>query len=267
MIRVIVIGAPGKMGQRVIAQLRTDPELQLVGALAHAAHPDLGRDAGEVAGGGALGVSVVHELEPLLTQTDVIIDFSVADATLAYMPKIAAAGKAMVIGTTGFTDSQQDEIERLSADMRCFLAPNMSLGVNVLFQVVRQVAAALGADYDVEIMEAHHRTKVDAPSGTALRMASIIAETLGRNLDDVGVYGRQGMIGERSDTEIGIQVIRAGDIIGEHTVIFGGMGERLELIHRSQNRDNFARGGLRAAKWVVQQPAGLYSMEDLLRQD
>ncbi|MEE8302727.1 MAG: 4-hydroxy-tetrahydrodipicolinate reductase, partial [Candidatus Tectomicrobia bacterium] len=199
--------------------------------------------------------------------TDVIIDFSVADATLAYMPKIAAAGKAMVIGTTGFTDSQQDEIKRLSADMRCFLAPNMSLGVNVLFQVVRQVAAALGADYDVEIMEAHHRTKVDAPSGTALRMASIIAETLGRNLDDVGVYGRQGMIGERSDTEIGIQVIRAGDIIGEHTVIFGGMGERLELIHRSQNRDNFARGGLRAAKWVVQQPAGLYSMEDLLRQD
>ncbi len=267
MIRVIVIGAPGKMGQRVIAQLRTDPELQLVGALAHAAHPDLGRDAGEVAGGGALGVAVVHELEPLLTQTDVIIDFSVADATLAYMPKIAAAGKAMVIGTTGFTDSQQDEIKRLSADMRCFLAPNMSLGVNVLFQVVRQVAAALGADYDVEIMEAHHRTKVDAPSGTALRMASIIAETLGRNLDDVGVYGRQGMIGERSDTEIGIQVIRAGDIIGEHTVIFGGMGERLELIHRSQNRDNFARGGLRAAKWVVQQPAGLYSMEDLLRQD
>ncbi len=267
MIRVIVIGAPGRMGQRVIAQLRTDPELQLVGALAHASHPDLGRDAGEVAGGGALGVAVVHELEALLTQTDVIIDFSVADATLAYMPKIAAAGKAMVIGTTGFTDSQQDEIKRLSADMRCFLAPNMSLGVNVLFQVVRQVAAALGADYDVEIMEAHHRTKVDAPSGTALRMASIIAETLGRNLDDVGVYGRQGMIGERSDTEIGIQVIRAGDIIGEHTVIFAGMGERLELIHRSQNRDNFARGGLRAAKWVVQQPAGLYSMEDLLRQD
>ncbi len=267
MIRVIVIGASGRMGQRVIAQLRADPELQLVGALAHASHPDLGRDAGEVAGGGALGVAVVHELEALLTQTDVIIDFSVADATLAYMPKIAAAGKAMVIGTTGFTDSQQDEIERLSADMRCFLAPNMSLGVNVLFQVVRQVAAALGADYDVEIMEAHHRTKVDAPSGTALRMASIIAETLGRNLDEVGVYGRQGMIGERSDTEIGIHVIRAGDIIGEHTVIFGGMGERLELIHRSQNRDNFARGGLRAAKWVVQQPAGLYSMEDLLRQD
>ena len=167
MIRVIVIGAPGRMGQRVIAQLRTDPELQLVGALAHASHPDLGRDAGEVAGGGALGVAVVHELEALLTQTDVIIDVSVADATLSYMPKIAAAGKAMVIGRTGFTDSQQDEIERLSADMRCFLAPKMSLGVNVLFQVVRQVAAALGADYDVEIMEAHHRTKVDAPSGTA----------------------------------------------------------------------------------------------------
>jgi 4-hydroxy-tetrahydrodipicolinate reductase len=144
------------------------------------------------------------------------------------------------------------------------MAPNMSLGVNVLFQVLRHVATVLGADYDVEILEAHHRTKVDAPSGTALRMAAIVAETQGRSLDDVAVYGRQGMVGRRSQTEIGIQAIRAGDIVGEHTVIFGGIGERLELVHRTQSRDTFAQGAIRAAKWIVQQSPGLYSMEDLL---
>jgi 4-hydroxy-tetrahydrodipicolinate reductase len=148
--------------------------------------------------------------------------------------------------------------------MRCFLAPNMSVGVNALFQILRQVAALL-PDYDVEIIEAHHRTKVDAPSGTALRLAAIVAERREQRLEDVAVYGRQGIVGRRTDPEIGIQAIRAGDIVGEHTVIFGGLGERLELVHRTQNRDTFAHGALRAAKWIVQQPPGLYSMEDLLR--
>lgn len=262
----MVIGAPGKMGQRVVTLLRTDPELELVGALTHQAHPDLGRDAGDVAGGGPLGVVIAHDITPLLPRVDVIIDFSVADATLAYMPLIAASGKAIVIGTTGFSKQQQLQLQQFSAHMRCFVAPNMSLGVNVLLQAVRQVAALLGADYDVEIIEAHHRTKLDAPSGTALQAASMIAAALGRNLDEVAVYGRQGRVGKRTDTEIGIQSIRAGDIVGEHTVIFGGMGERLEFVHRSQSRDNFARGALRAAKWLYQQPAGLYGMEDLLRQ-
>lgn len=266
MTRIIVIGAPGKMGQRVVTLLRDDPDLELVGALAHQAHPDLGRDAGDVAGGRPLGVAVTHDIAPLLSNADVVIDFSVAEASMTYLPLIAASGKAMVIGTTGFSKPQQAELQRLSAHMRCFIAPNMSLGVNVLLQAVRQVAVILGADYDVEIIEAHHRTKVDAPSGTALQAASIIADALGRDLGAVAVYGRQGLVGKRSDTEIGIQSIRAGDIVGEHTVIFGGMGERLEFVHRSQSRDNFARGALRAAKWICQQPVGLYGMEDLLRQ-
>jgi 4-hydroxy-tetrahydrodipicolinate reductase len=266
-VRVMVIGAPGRMGRRVIDLIRAEPGLELAGALAHAAHPDLGRDVGDIAGVGPMGVSLEHDLGNKLPQSDVIIDFSIPTATLEYMPMVAAANKAMVIGTTGFTGSQLEDITRLSQGMRCFVAPNMSLGVNVLFQVLRQVAAVLGPDYDVEIVEAHHRTKIDAPSGTALRLAAIIAEALGRTLDEVAVYGRQEMIGQRSATEIGIQSIRAGDIVGEHTVMFGGTGERLELIHRSQSRDNFARGALRAAKWIVQQPAGLYSMEDLLAQD
>lgn len=265
-LRIIVLGASGKMGQRVVTLLRNDPELELVGALTHQAHPDIGRDVGNVAGGAPLGVAVTYDMAPLLPRADVIIDFSRADATLTYMPQVAAAGKAMVIGTTGFSKPQQRELQRFAAQMPCFVAANMSLGVNVLLQAVQQVATILGNDYDVEIIEAHHRTKIDAPSGTALQAAALIAGARGRNLDEVAVYGRQGTVGKRSDTEIGIQSIRAGDIVGEHTVIFGGMGERLEFVHRSQSRDNFARGALRAAKWLYQKPAGLYGMEDLLHQ-
>jgi 4-hydroxy-tetrahydrodipicolinate reductase len=252
------------MGRRLIDLLRTDAELQLTGALAHAAHPALGRDVGEVAGVGVVGVPLQCDLARLLPQADVVIDFSRAEATMAYVGLASAARKAMVIGTTGFSPAQQDEIGRLSQHMPCFLAPNMSVGVNVVFQLLRQ-AASLLPDYDVEIVEAHHRTKVDAPSGTALRMAAIVAGQRGMQLGDVAVYGRQGMVGRRTDPEIGIQAIRAGDIVGEHTVLFGGTGERLEIAHRTQNRDTFAYGALRAAKWIVQQPPGLYSMEDLLR--
>jgi 4-hydroxy-tetrahydrodipicolinate reductase len=184
---------------------------------------------------------------------------------LTYMRLAAEHQKAMVIGTTGFSAAQRQDIARLSQRIPCLLAPNMSIGVQVMFQVLRQLTALLGPGYDVEILEAHHRMKVDAPSGTALRMAGIVAETLGRDLDDVAVYGRQGVVGRRSATEIGIQALRAGDIVGEHTVIFGGIGERLELVHRSHSRDTFAQGAIRAAKWIVQQPPGLYSMEDLVR--
>ena len=264
LIRIIVIGAPGKMGRRLVDLIQTDPELTLTGAVTHREHPALGRDAGEVAGVGVVGVPLGSDLAALLPQAEVVIDFSVAEATLAYLRLTAAAQKAMVIGTTGFTGAQRDDIARLSQGMRCFLAPNMSVGVNVLFQLLRR-AAVLLPNYDVEIIEAHHRTKVDAPSGTALRLGTIVAEQRGQTLDDVAIYGRQGIVGRRADPEIGIQAIRAGDIVGEHTVIFGGLGERLELIHRTQNRDTFAHGALRAAKWIVQQPPGLYSMEDLLQ--
>jgi 4-hydroxy-tetrahydrodipicolinate reductase len=262
--RVIVIGAPGKMGRRLVDLIRTDPELALTGAVAHSAHPALGRDIGEIAGMGGVGVPLASDLATLLPQADVVIDFSVAAATMAYLRLVTTAQKAMVIGTTGFSAAQRDEIARLSQGIQCFLAPNMSVGVNVLFQLLRH-AATLLPNYDVEIIEAHHRTKVDAPSGTALRLGAIVAERRGQTLDDVAMYGRQGVVGRRTDPEIGIQAIRAGDIVGEHTVIFGGMGERLELIHRTQNRDTFAHGALRAAKWIVQQPPGLYSMEDLLQ--
>jgi 4-hydroxy-tetrahydrodipicolinate reductase len=265
LIRVIVTGATGKMGRRVIDLVQADPELELVGAITHRTHAALGRDAGEVAGIGPIGVVLEHDCTRALPQADVIIDFSVADAALAYIGLAAAQAKAIVVGTTGFTAAQHEDIRRLSQHMPCFVAPNMSVGVNVMLQVLRQLVILLGPDYDIEILEAHHRTKVDAPSGTALRMAAVAAEARGNRLDDVAVYVRQGMIGRRSDTEVGIQVVRAGEIVGEHTVLFGGPGERLELVHRSQSRDTFASGALRAVKWLLQQPWGLYSMEDLLR--
>jgi 4-hydroxy-tetrahydrodipicolinate reductase len=252
------------MGRRLVDLIRLDPELMLTGAVAHSAHAALGCDVGEIAGVGVVGVPLEHDLAKLLPQADVVIDFSVAEATIASLRLAAAAHRAMVIGTTGFTAAQRDEIARLSQRMQCFLAPNMRVGVNVLFQLLRR-AAVLLPNYDVEIIEAHHRTKVDAPSGTALRLGAIVAEQRGQTLDDVAMYGRQGVVGRRTDREIGIQAIRAGDIVGEHTVIFGGLGERLELIHRTQNRDTFAHGALRAAKWIIQQPPGLYSMEDLLQ--
>lgn len=263
--RVIVTGATGRMGRRVLELVHAAPDLELVGAITRALHPALGRDVGESVGLGPVGIVLEHDIHRVLPQGDVVIDFSVASAAIAYAQAAASQQKAMVIGTTGFTAEQRATLAQLSHTMRCFLAPNMSVGVNVMFQAVRQLVTLLGADYDVEIVEAHHRTKIDAPSGTALRLAGIVAETRGKMLDDVAVYGRHGVIGKRSDAEVGIQAIRAGDIVGDHTVLFGGPGERLELIHRSQSRDTFARGALRAATWILQQPPGLYSMEDLLR--
>ena len=249
MIRVLVTGATGKMGRRVIDLVHADPELELVGAITHGTHAALGRDAGEVAGIGPLGVVVEHDCTRTLSQADVIIDFSVTDAALAYIRLAAAHAKAIVVGTTGFTAAQHADIRHLSQHMPCFMGPNMSMGVNVMLHVLGQLVTLLGPGYDIEILEAHHRTKVDAPSGTALRIAAVVAEARGNHLDDVA----------------GIQVVRAGEIVGEHTVLFGGPGERLELVHRSQSRDTFASGALRAAKWMMQQPWGLYSMEDLLR--
>jgi len=170
----------------------------------------------------------------------------------------------MVIGTTGITSESLKEVESLARKTRCVLAPNMSVGVNVMFKIAQEMAGILGNDYDMEILEVHHRLKKDAPSGTAMRLAQILADSVGRNLEEVAVYERKGIIGKRTDKEIGIQTWRAGDITGEHTVMFGGIGERLELIHRAHNRDNFARGAVRAATWVIKQPKGLYDMQDVL---
>jgi 4-hydroxy-tetrahydrodipicolinate reductase len=253
------------MGRRLVALIQDEPAMELAGAVTYSEHEALGRDAGEVAGVGPLGVPLVAGLAACRGRADVVIDFSVPPATLAYLAQARTMGTAMVIGTTGFTAEQRREIERLSQDIPCLLSPNMSVGVHVMFQLLRQAATLLGASFDVEIIEAHHRTKIDAPSGTALRMGEIIAHTRQQTLADTAVYSRQGTTGRRADTAIGIQAIRGGDIVGEHTVIFAGIGERIELVHRSQSRDNFGRGALRAAQWIVTQAPGLYEMEDMLR--
>ena len=264
MIKAIVAGAAGRMGKRIIHMIHQNQETMLTGAFERSDHPDVGEDAGQIAGAGDLGVKIGSSLEDVIDKGQVLIDFTTPKATLENMRAVSARGIAMVIGTTGITGDALKEVDGIGSKIRCVLAPNMSVGVNVMFKIAGEIAQILGNDYDIEILEAHHRLKKDAPSGTAMRLGQIIAEAVNRDLEKVAVYERKGIIGERSDEEIGIQTWRAGDITGEHTVMFGGIGERLELIHRAHNRDNFARGAVRAALWVVNQPQGLYDMQDVL---
>lgn len=264
MIRTIVAGAAGRMGKRIIQMIRDDHDITLAGAFERPDSPDINRDAGEVAGAGNMGVMIADSLTGVIDIGDVLIDFTNPQTTLNNMRSAVAHGLAMVIGTTGITGEMLEEIKEQASKIRCVMAPNMSVGVNVMFKIAQEIALILGNDYDMEIIETHHRLKKDAPSGTAIRLAQILAETVGRNIEKVGVYQRKGNIGERSNDEIGIQSLRAGDITGEHTVMFGGIGERLELIHRAHNRDNFARGALRAVKWLMKQPNGIYDMQDVL---
>lgn len=264
MLKVIIAGAAGRMGKRIIHMIHQNPEVALKGAFERPDHPDLNKDAGLVAGTGELGVRIADSLKDVIEMGDVIIDFTSPQATLTNIREAASKGSAMVIGTTGIGGETLREVESLARGTRCVLAPNMSVGVNVMFKIAGEMARILGNDYDMEILETHHRLKKDAPSGTAGRLARILADAVGRDLEKVAVFERKGMIGERTDEEIGIQTWRAGDITGEHTVMFGGIGERLELIHRAHNRDNFARGAVRAALWVTKQPEGLYDMQDVL---
>jgi 4-hydroxy-tetrahydrodipicolinate reductase len=261
---VVVAGAAGRMGSRIVACLRDDPDLRLVAALTRANHPALDRDAGEVAGIGRLGVPVSADAKTAITGDRILIEFSVPEASLEHLRLVAAAGGRAVMGTTGFTSEQRAEIAQLAARGAILLAPNMSVGVNVAYKALALMAKALGSEYDVEITEIHHRFKKDAPSGTALRMAEVLAEALGRDLGKVAVYGRQGLTGERTRDEIGLLSLRSGDVVGEHTVTFGTLGERLELTHRAHSRDTFARGALRAARFLAGRPPGLYSMQDVL---
>jgi 4-hydroxy-tetrahydrodipicolinate reductase len=252
------------MGARLISLLAETEGIELAGAVERQGHPLLGRDVGEGLGFGKTGIIIGDDLTRCIEAGDVVIDFTSHEASLGHLEIAAAKKRAIVIGSTGFTLDEMKRARELSGLVPCLLAPNMSVGVNVMFKILSDVAAILGEDYDVEIVEAHHHLKKDAPSGTALKMAQIVAERLGRDLEKVGVYSRKGMIGERTKPEIGIQTLRAGDIVGEHTVIFGGMGERLEFIHRAHSRDNFARGAIRAALWVVGRENGLYDMQDVL---
>jgi 4-hydroxy-tetrahydrodipicolinate reductase len=264
MIKAIVAGAAGRMGKRIISMIHQNPEIELGGAFERPDHPDVNADAGQVAGIGESGVRIAGYLKEVIDKGEVLIDFTSPRATLENIQSAVPKGIAMIIGTTGITGDMLKEVETLAGKIKCVLAPNMSVGVNVMFKIARDMARILGNDYDMEILEAHHRLKKDAPSGTAMRLAGILAEAVNRDLEKVGVYERKGMIGQRTDDEIGIQTWRAGDITGEHTVMFGGIGERLELTHRAHNRDNFARGAVRAALWVVRQPVGLYDMQDVL---
>ena len=264
MIRVIVDGACGRMGKMIIQGVVQQKDMQLVGATEFSEHPQLGQDAGEVAGIGRLGVPVSGDLPAILDGGDVVIEFTTPRATLEHLRNVVDAGKTMVIATTGYTKEELAQVHELAAQIPCVMAPNMSVGVNVLLQAIQVVAKALGDDYDVEVIEAHHNQKVDSPSGTALRIAEVLAETLGRHLPDVGVYGRHGIVGKRLTKEIGIHAIRGGDIVGDHTVLFAGAGERLEITHRAQSRESFARGAIRAARWVVNAPKGLHDIREVL---
>ena len=259
------MGASGKMGGRIISLMQDKATgLRLAAAVDKKGLPAVGRDAGEIAGCGHLGIPIVHPIDVALPLGDVVIDFTEPSGTMGILPEVARARKAIVIGTTGFSKKETDRIRDFAKRIPCVLSPNMSVGVNLIFKLLADAARVTGDDYDIEIVEVHHRFKKDAPSGTALKMAHVLAETLKRDLDKVGVYSRKGVIGERKKFEIGIQSLRAGDVVGEHTVIFAGPGERIEITHRAHSRDNFARGALLAARWIVGRPPGLYDMQDVL---
>ncbi|MBI4697717.1 MAG: 4-hydroxy-tetrahydrodipicolinate reductase [Nitrospirae bacterium] len=264
MINIIVSGAAGRMGSRITALSKEFEDISVAAALEHKDHRHIGQDIGEIIGLGKLGVPIRSNISDISARSDVIIEFTNPRATLDHIKTAAEKGIAMVIGTTGLSKEETDGIKEYCSKIPCVLAPNMSVGVNLLLKTLADIAKVLGDDYDVEIVEAHHRLKKDAPSGTAMKMAQVLASALNRNLEDTAVYARKGLIGERSKKEIGIQTVRAGDIVGEHTVYFGGLGERIEITHKASSRDTFARGALKAAVWVSKQKPGLYDMQDVL---
>ena len=261
MIRVAINGAAGRMGRRLVDLAAGEADMQVVAALEQAGQAALGRDAGELAGRGSVGVPVSSEWTGA---ADVLIDFTTPAGTMRRLPDAVEKGTALVIGTTGLDEAQKRKIEEAARKAPVLLAPNMSVGVNLLFRIAGEVAAALGDAYDIEIVEAHHRFKKDAPSGTALKLAEEIAKATGRDITKDAVYGRQGNVGERTKKEIGIHAVRAGDIVGDHTIVFSTLGERIELTHRAHTRDTFARGALRAARFLVGKKAGMYAMRDVI---
>ncbi|AOV97866.1 4-hydroxy-tetrahydrodipicolinate reductase [Edwardsiella hoshinae] len=266
-IRVAVAGAGGRMGRQLIAAAQAMPGVTLTAALEREGSSLLGCDAGELAGCGALGVVVESALARVVDQFDVLIDFTRPQATLAHLDFCRMHGKAMVIGTTGFSGAEKAMISAAAQTSAIVFAANFSVGVNVMLRLLAKASQVMGDYCDIEIVEAHHRHKVDAPSGTALAMGETIAATLGHSLASCAVYSRQGQTGERIPGSIGFATVRAGDIVGEHTAIFADIGERLEITHKASSRMTFANGALRAAQWVVQQPAGLYDMCDVLALD
>ncbi|MEM6581721.1 MAG: 4-hydroxy-tetrahydrodipicolinate reductase [Pseudomonadota bacterium] len=263
--RIGITGAAGRMGRTLIEAIDlAQGELELGAAIEQPDSPFIGVDAGELAGLGRKNIAVVAKLDEVIAQIDVLIDFTVPLATLANVASASQAGVPMVIGTTGFTPEQQSQIDSASERIAICQASNFSTGVNLCFQLLDMAARVLGDDVDIEVYEAHHRHKIDAPSGTALSMGKVVANALDRELDDVAVYGRQGQIGARARPTIGFATVRAGDIVGDHTVTFAAEGERVEITHKASSRMSFARGAVRAASWAVGQSAGMYDMQDVL---
>lgn len=263
-IRIAVLGAAGRMGRALIATIAATPGVTLSAAIERSEAAELGQDAGALVGLRPLGVRLGSDLAAALAESEVLIDFTRPEASLAALAVCRQAGKPMVIGTTGFTPQQKALIAEAGREIAICQAANFSVGVNVLLKLIEDAARTLGDGYDVEIVEAHHRHKVDAPSGTALRMGEAAAKGLGRTLADCAVYQRQGHTGARAATSIGFATLRGGDVIGDHTVLYLGEGERLELSHKASSRSNFAGGAVRAAQWLTRARPGLYDMPEVL---
>lgn len=261
---VAIIGAGGRMGTRLVNAVCETLGLTLSAAVERDGHPQLGMDAGLIAGAGELQVPLTSDLDAAVAAADVLIDFTFPEVTLNNLAVCARHDKMLVSGSTGFTPEQKRQVEEFAKSIPVVLAPNMSVGVNACFKLLKEAAKILGDDFDVEVVELHHNKKKDSPSGTAVRMGEVVAQTLGRDYNQVANYHREGMCGERTHAEIGMQTVRGGDIVGEHTVYFIGMGERIEISHRAMSRDMFARGAARACLWLQSQPAGLYDMQDVL---
>lgn len=264
MSRIAISGASGRMGVNLINACEQNSAAQLSVALERDGSPSLGKDAGELAGLNALAINVVADMQGVDADFDVLIDFTRPEACLEKIQYCVEHKKSVVIGTTGFSDAQKDEIKKAAEIVPIVFAPNMSVGVNVTLKLLELAAKVMGNNMDIEVIEAHHRHKVDAPSGTALRMGEVVAEALGSSLEERAVYSREGIIGERKQGTIGFSTIRAGDIVGDHTVMFADDGERVEITHKASSRMTFATGAIRAACWLTNQPVGLYDMQDVL---
>ena len=262
-LRIAVAGASGRMGRMLIEAVLASPDAQLAGALDIPGCPALAQDAGAFAGK-TTGVAITDNLRLGLAGAQVLIDFTRPEGTLAHLAVCRELGVKAVIGTTGFSAAQQAEVAAFGRDIAIMMAPNMSVGVNVVLKLLDQAARALSQGYDIEVIEAHHRHKVDAPSGTALQMGQVLAAALGRELKDCAVFAREGLTGPREPSSIGFASIRGGDIVGDHTVLFAGTGERIEISHKSSSRDSYAQGSLRAARFLAGQAPGLFDMNDVL---
>ncbi len=264
MMQVGITGASGRMGLTLIKAVSQSPLVSLAVAIDRTDSPIMGKDAGELIGVDTTGIKITDNLAAAIGELDVLIDFTRPDVSLGYVEICRQAKKKLVIGTTGFTDAQKAQIAEAAQDMAIVMAPNMSVGVNLSLKLLEMAAKVMGDYTDIEIIEAHHRHKVDAPSGTALRMGEVVAKALNRDLKDCAIYGREGITGERDRKTIGFSTIRAGDIVGEHTVMFVDEGERVEITHKASSRMTFANGALRAAVWLGDKANGLYDMRDVL---